>query len=93
MNDRSSQLHRLRIDRANPPAEGRPWLWWLAGSVVVLTLAGGGAFLTQVVFRLTVSPDLMLMGIVGACAIGVLGGLFPAIRAARQPIATALRAV
>ncbi len=52
----------------------------------------GGNF-TQVVFRLTVSTDLMLMGIVGACAIGVLGGLFPAIRAARQPIATALRAV
>ena len=52
----------------------------------------GGNF-TQVVFRLNVSATLVAIGIVWACAIGVLGGLFPAIRAARQPIATALRAV
>jgi putative ABC transport system permease protein len=52
----------------------------------------GGNF-TQVVFQLNVSPALVAFGIVWACAIGVLGGLFPAIRAARQPIATALRAV
>lgn len=32
-------------------------------------------------------------GIAGAAAIGVLGGLFPAIRAARLPIATALREI
>jgi putative ABC transport system permease protein len=35
----------------------------------------------------------MVLGIIWACVIGLLGGLFPAIRAARQPIATALRAV
>jgi putative ABC transport system permease protein len=33
------------------------------------------------------------LGIIWACAIGVVGGLFPAIRAARLPVATALRAV
>jgi putative ABC transport system permease protein len=32
------------------------------------------------------------LGIIWACVIGVIGGLFPAIRAARLPIATALRA-
>jgi len=31
------------------------------------------------------------VGIVWACAIGFLGGLFPAIRAARLPVAVALR--
>jgi putative ABC transport system permease protein len=36
---------------------------------------------------------LISIGIVWACAIGLLGGLFPAIRAARLPVATALRAV
>ncbi|HVJ52619.1 MAG TPA: ABC transporter permease [Aliidongia sp.] len=52
----------------------------------------GGNF-TQVVFHLNVSPALVVIGIVWACAIGIAGGLFPAIRAARLPIATALRAV
>ena len=51
----------------------------------------GGNF-TQVVFKLTVSSGLLVTGIVWACLIGVIGGLFPAIRAARQPVATALRA-
>jgi putative ABC transport system permease protein len=31
------------------------------------------------------------MGIVFALAMGILGGLFPAVRAARLPVATALR--
>jgi len=36
---------------------------------------------------------LALVGIATAIAIGFIGGLFPALRAARLPIATALRAV
>jgi putative ABC transport system permease protein len=54
------------------------------------TLSGN---FTQVVFRLSVTPDLIALGIIWAATIGLIGGLFPAIRAARQPIATALRAV
>jgi putative ABC transport system permease protein len=34
---------------------------------------------------------LLAQGIVYALLIGLIGGLFPAIRAARTPIATALR--
>jgi putative ABC transport system permease protein len=45
------------------------------------------------VFKLSVTPGLIALGIAWAAAIGLLGGLFPAIRAARLPIATALRAV
>ena len=33
----------------------------------------------------------MVMGVVFALAMGVIGGIFPAIRAARLPVATALR--
>jgi putative ABC transport system permease protein len=33
----------------------------------------------------------LVLGIVFALFIGLIGGLFPAIRAARQPIASALR--
>jgi len=54
------------------------------------TLSGN---FTQVVFRLSVTPGLVALGIGWAAAIGLIGGLFPAVRAARQPIATALRAV
>lgn len=51
-----------------------------------------GAGFTQVVFHLTVTASLLVSGVFVACTIGMLGGLLPAIRAARQPIATALRA-
>jgi putative ABC transport system permease protein len=53
----------------------------------------GGGFGGQIVFDLSVTPQLATVGIVGACLIGLLGGLLPAIRAARLPVATALRAV
>lgn len=46
---------------------------------------------SQVTFAFQVSPALLGKAIVFATAIGLLGGLFPAIRAARLPIATGLR--
>lgn len=46
---------------------------------------------SQVTFAFAVTPGLLIGGVVLAAAIGLLGGLPPAIRAARQPIATALR--
>jgi len=36
---------------------------------------------------------LLGVGMLWACAVGFVGGLFPAVRAARLPVATALRAV
>ena len=51
----------------------------------------GGQFGSDVSFRLLVGPSLFAVGILWACAIGLVGGLFPAIRAARLPIAVALR--
>lgn len=44
------------------------------------------------VFNLMISPGLVLTGVIWAMVVGLLGGLFPSIRAARAPIATALRA-
>jgi putative ABC transport system permease protein len=44
------------------------------------------------VFRLAVTPSLVGLGIGFACTLGFVGGLFPAIRAARLPVAAALRA-
>ncbi|MGQ0700840.1 MAG: ABC transporter permease [Panacagrimonas sp.] len=47
---------------------------------------------SQVAFAFRVTPELLWQGIGWACAIGFLGGLFPALRAARMPVADALRA-
>jgi putative ABC transport system permease protein len=46
---------------------------------------------SQVAFAFAVTPPLLASAIVWAAAIGLLGGLFPAIRAARLPVAAALR--
>ncbi|MDZ4860919.1 MAG: ABC transporter permease [Candidatus Hydrogenedentes bacterium] len=46
---------------------------------------------SQIAFAFTVTPALLLNAIAWAAIIGILGGLFPAVRAARLPIATALR--
>lgn len=46
---------------------------------------------SQVAFSFAVTPALLTQGIFYALAIGLVGGLFPAIRAANLPVATALR--
>ncbi len=48
---------------------------------------------SQVAFRFRVTPGLMLTGVLAALAMGLLGGLLPAWRAMRQPIAAGLRAL
>lgn len=50
-----------------------------------------GASFSQVVFDFAVTPDLLSQGLVAALIIGLVGGLFPAVRAARLPVAQALR--
>ncbi len=46
---------------------------------------------SQVAFSFAVTPRLLVLAIFWAAVIGLLGGMLPAIRAARLPIATALR--
>lgn len=43
-------------------------------------------------FQLAVTPSLGVIGIVWALAMGLIGGLLPALRAARLPVAAAIRA-
>ncbi|HTL50919.1 MAG TPA: ABC transporter permease [Steroidobacteraceae bacterium] len=61
----------------------------LFNNMAVSTL---GSNFTQVLFRFAVTPALVVDGLIIAVAIGMLGGLLPALRAARQPVTTALRA-
>lgn len=62
--------------------------WLLFDNLAVSTL---GQNFTQVVFAFQVSPALVLGGLIIALAIGTLGGLLPAVRAARLSVTTALR--
>ena len=70
-------------------AIGASLAWLFFNGHTVSTL---GAAFAQVVFSLRVTPTLIITGIVWACIIGLLGGFFPALRAARLPVAEALRA-
>ena len=46
---------------------------------------------SQITFAFTVTPQLAAQGMVYALVLGLVGGLFPSIRAARQPIVRGLR--
>ncbi len=49
-----------------------------------------GSF-SQIAFDFAVTPQLLTSGLAWAVTLGLIGGLFPAVRAARLPITTALR--
>jgi putative ABC transport system permease protein len=49
------------------------------------------ASFSAITFAFDVNARLLAQGIIFALVIGLIGGLFPAIRAARQPVAQALR--
>lgn len=46
---------------------------------------------SQLTFAFQVTPTVLIAGVIYAAAIGFVGGFFPAIRAARIPVASALR--
>jgi putative ABC transport system permease protein len=66
---------------------------WLSFNGNTVSTLSGGSGMSQVVFHLRIGWELVSAGIVWACVIGLIGGFLPAIRAARVPVATALRAV
>ena len=65
-------------------------LAWLAFDGFTAATLNFASF-SQITFAFHVSLPLLIQGIVFAVLIGFFGGLFPAVRAARLPIADALR--
>jgi len=63
--------------------------WLLFNGYNASTMAAGSV--GQLAFDLRVTPELLWTGLKWALAIGFIGGLFPAVRAARLPVTTALR--
>lgn len=68
---------------------GAALAWLVFNGYSVSTLS---ANFSQVVFQFKVSPELLWTGLKWALGIGLIGGLFPALRAARLPVTEALRA-
>ena len=79
----------------------------VVGEAVALAIPGAtlGALLAWVVFNghqaevagvpydLVVSPGLLVFGLISALAVALIGAVLPGIRAARLPVAAALRAI
>jgi len=69
----------------------------IVGCIAVLPLNGlttgtmNWQTFSQLAFAFRISPQLLGAGIAFALAMGLVGGLLPALRAARMPVATALR--
>ena len=69
----------------------------IGGVLVFLVFDGytastlNNASFSQVAFDFAVTPDLLQMGLAWAVGLGLVGGLFPAVRSARMPITAALR--
>jgi putative ABC transport system permease protein len=63
--------------------------WLIFNGQGASTLAAGSVGTLS--FQLRVTPELLWTGLKWALAIGFIGGLFPAVRAARLPVSTALR--
>jgi putative ABC transport system permease protein len=57
----------------------------------IMTSTTNWASMSEVAFAFRVTPDLLLRGLIFALAMGLIGGFFPARRAARQPIVQAAR--
>lgn len=56
-----------------------------------LSVSTLGQNFTQVVFSFRVTPQLVVRGLLIALVIGLIGGLLPALRAARLPVTASLR--
>lgn len=63
--------------------------WLIFNGQGASTMAAGSV--GKLSFELRVTPDLLWTGLKWALAIGFVGGLFPALRAASLPVSTALR--
>jgi len=68
------------------------------GALIAVAIVDGNAVSTignhlgtQLVYTLSVTPETIITGTALACLVGLLGGILPAIQAARTPISSALQ--
>jgi len=66
---------------------------YTAFSGVTISTLGGALFDTQMVYSLTVTKSIIVAAIAIACTLGLVGGLVPAVRAARLSVVDALHEI
>jgi len=66
-------------------------LAWLAFSGRAIGSGLNGSVTAQLIFEPKIGPGYFAAGAAAACFLGLAGGLLPGLRAARGPVATALR--
>lgn len=64
---------------------------YLAFDGNAISTLGGSRWDSQIVYSLTITPALVAIATTVACGIGLLGGLFPGLRAVRASVAESLR--
>ena len=69
-------------------AAGSAIAWFLFAGDSISIGGGQGTLITTLV----ITPSTLVTGFAWACGVGLVGALFPAVSAARLPLATALRA-
>ena len=77
----AADLSKLRINRDDPPPAVKRALrrvLWLVGAALLIV-------------AVRVTPALLLVGLIFAVVMGIVGGFFPALRAARLQVVQALR--
>ncbi len=65
--------------------------WLVVNGAVISTMSGTSP--SQLTFEMRITPAIVALGLAASCLIGVVGGLFAAVRARGLPVATAMRAV
>ena len=69
------------------------WVFGDGNTFAATQYLGPGASVNHLTLRMDVGAGHMALGIIWACAIGLIGALLPAVRAANRPIARGLQAV
>jgi len=94
----AADLSKLRINRDDPPPAVKRVLGrvlWLTGAAVLIFVAvtstTNWASFSEIAFSFRVTPLLLLNGFLFAVVMGLIGGFFPAWRAARLRVVQALR--
>lgn len=77
-------LSKLRINRDTPPPA-------LRRALLRNIVLGMVASFSEIALTFRVTPGLLLAGLAFALVMGLIGGFFPARRAAKQPVVQALR--
>ena len=69
------------------------WIFVDGNTFAATQYLGPGTSVNHLTLRLDIAAEHIVVGVVWACAIGLIGALLPAVRATMRPIARGLQTV